>query len=330
MPWKGVKDPYKIWLSEIILQQTRVAQGLPYYEKFIQNFPTIKVLADAEDQFVFKLWEGLGYYNRCRNLLFTARYIVDHYDGIFPKNYEQIIELKGIGPYTAAAIASFAFQLPYAVLDGNVYRVLSRYFGIETPSDSPEGERIFSKLAQENLDKKQPGVYNQSIMDFGATVCLPAIPKCNQCILSKDCTAHALGLVNKLPIKEKTLKKKTRYFTWFVFRIKDKVFIQQRRAKDIWENLFEFFLVESDSKPNWDKTTITEWLENQFNQVPKDLNISVVLAQQLTHQKIFAQFIEIELDHIPKSLSKSEWVKIKDLTLYGFPKLCKEYIEQRF
>ncbi|WP_255478211.1 A/G-specific adenine glycosylase [Rhizosphaericola mali] len=330
MPWKGAKDPYKIWLSEIILQQTRVAQGLPYYEKFIQNFPTIFDLANAEDQFVFKLWEGLGYYNRCRNLLFTARYIVENYDGIFPKNYEQIIELKGIGPYTAAAIASFAFQLPYAVLDGNVYRVLSRYFGIETPSDSPEGEKIFAKLAQDNLDKKKPGVYNQAIMDFGATICLPAIPKCNQCILSKDCTALALGLINKLPIKEKILKKKTRYFTWFVFRVNDQIFIQQRRAKDIWENLYEFFLVESEGKPNWENKSVNEWLENQFKQHPKELEISPVLSQQLTHQKIFAQFIQISLDRMPVQLPKANWLNIKNLTHFGFPKLCKEFIEQNF
>jgi A/G-specific adenine glycosylase len=183
MPWKGEKNPYKIWLSEIILQQTRVEQGWAYYEKFIHHFPTIFDLAKAKEEKVFKLWEGLGYYNRCRNLLYTAKWIVQHFKGVFPSTYEDLIALKGIGPYTASAIASFAFNLPHAVVDGNVYRVLARFYGIETPTDSKEGLLQFNELAHHNLSKKYPGQYNQAIMDFGATICKPALPNCNDCVL---------------------------------------------------------------------------------------------------------------------------------------------------
>ena len=176
MPWKGEKDPYKIWLSEIILQQTRVEQGWRYYENFIERYPTIQQLAGAKDEHVFKLWEGLGYYNRCKNLLFTARFITKENEGKFPHQYEDILALKGVGPYTAAAISSFAFNQPYAVVDGNVFRVLSRIFDVETPIDSSEGKKIFTDIAFSQLDTKEPGAFNQAIMDFGATICKPALP----------------------------------------------------------------------------------------------------------------------------------------------------------
>ena len=185
MPWKGVKDPYKIWLSEVILQQTRVDQGMAYYERFVQNYPSIKDLAAAKDEAVFKLWEGLGYYNRCKNLLYTARLITNTYGGKFPSAYEEIIALKGVGPYTAAAIASFAFNKPFAVVDGNVFRVLSRLFAIDSAIDSSIGKQKFTALAQEVLDKENAGLYNQAIMDFGATVCKPINPHCNTCHLQK-------------------------------------------------------------------------------------------------------------------------------------------------
>ena len=192
MPWKGEKDPYKIWLSEIILQQTRVDQGWAYYEKFIFAYPTIQDLAKAKDEKVFKLWEGLGYYNRCRNLLHTARQITNHSKGIFPNTYDALLALKGIGPYTAAAIASFAFNLPYAVVDGNVFRVIARYEGIDVPTDTTAGKRLFETRAAALLDKKRAGLYNQAIMDFGATVCKPFAPNCNNCPLQKTCVAHGL------------------------------------------------------------------------------------------------------------------------------------------
>ena len=189
MPWKGEKDPYKIWLSEIILQQTRVEQGLNYYHRFIKTFPDVHQLGKAPDAKVFKLWEGLGYYTRCRNLIATARYISKELNGEFPAAYDEIKALKGIGPYTAAAISSFAFNLPHAVVDGNVFRVLSRIYGIQTPIDSTEGKKYFTRLANEKLDKELPGVYNQAIMDFGAIVCKPASPLCGDCVFNKICFA---------------------------------------------------------------------------------------------------------------------------------------------
>src|SRR5579859_4925347 len=189
MPWKGEKDPYKVWLSEVILQQTRVQQGWAYYEKFINAFPTIHDLAVAPEQQIFKLWEGLGYYSRCRNLIATAKKIDAEYNGRFPSSYEEILALKGIGPYTAAAIASFAFGLPHAVVDGNVTRVLSRYFGNSTPIDTVAGKKLYTELADVLLDKGQPDSYNQAIMDFGATICLPRNPLCADCVQQAGCQA---------------------------------------------------------------------------------------------------------------------------------------------
>ena len=208
MPWKGEKDPYKIWLSEVILQQTRVEQGWGYYERFITKYPTIKQLAKAKDEDVFKLWEGLGYYTRCKNVLFTARFITKELKGKFPRTYEEILLLKGVGPYTAAAISSFAFDLPYAVVDGNVFRVLSRVFGIAIATDSTDGKKKFTQLAGTVLDRKEPGAYNQAIMDFGATVCKPFAALCSSCIQQKICIAHQEGKVDQLPFKEKVLQKK--------------------------------------------------------------------------------------------------------------------------
>mgnify|MGYP003339694825 CR=1 FL=1 len=198
MPWKFEKNPYKIWLSEIILQQTRVEQGMSYYLNFIRAYPTVHDLANAEDEAVMKLWEGLGYYSRCRNLLATARFISHNKKGNFPNSYEELVKLKGVGPYTAAAIASFAFQLPYAVVDGNVIRVLSRFFGIDKQANTNEGKKIFQQLAQEVLDKKNPGIYNQAIMDFGATVCKPAQPLCDECVMQNYCSAYQKDMVDEI------------------------------------------------------------------------------------------------------------------------------------
>ena len=233
MPWKGEKDPYRIWLSEIILQQTRVEQGLAYYQRFIQTFPTIHDLANAPEKEVFKLWEGLGYYTRCKNLLATAVYISKELNGQFPATYSSILALKGIGPYTAAAIGSFAFNLPHAVTDGNVLRVLSRYFGISTPIDTTEGKKRYDLLAEALLDKQQPGIYNQAIMDFGAVICKPQQPLCPVCPQQKECVALATGNVKLLPVKEKQLVKKTRWFYYLVVQVKDEVLLNKRTGKDI-------------------------------------------------------------------------------------------------
>jgi len=328
MPWKGEKDPYKIWLSEVILQQTRVEQGLDYYNKFIEAFPTIADLANAKDETVFKLWEGLGYYSRCRNLLFTARYIAFEYGGQFPSNYEAILSLKGVGPYTAAAIASFAFDQPYAVVDGNVFRVIARFFGIEKPTDTNEGKKYFESLANELLDQTQPGKYNQAIMDFGATICKPALPLCNNCVLANNCVAKMNSQVNQLPIKSKTIQRKKRWIYYMVFHYKGSIGIKQRMQKDIWQGLNEFYAIEASAAIHWNEQTVQDWLQNQIG-IPKAsvLKISTVQTQQLTHQQITSQFIHIQLKQSPTALQGLIWVAEKEISQFAFPRLITAYME---
>ncbi|MBX2931390.1 MAG: A/G-specific adenine glycosylase [Chitinophagaceae bacterium] len=327
MPWKGEKDPYKIWLSEIILQQTRVEQGTAYYEKFIHTYPTIHQLAKAKDEAVFKLWEGLGYYNRCKNLLFTARKIVAEYKGIFPTNYEDILQLKGVGTYTAAAIAAFAYNQPYAVVDGNVFRVLSRYFGIDTAIDSTEGKQLFTKLAYTVLDKKNAALYNQAIMDFGATVCKPFLPQCHQCIIKTHCTAYTNGQVNQLPIKEKKLTKKKRWLYYFIFKCENEILIHQRMNKDIWQNLFEFYCFETDTQIQWNKKLIESVLKELNIQQYHNIHISKEYEQQLTHQHISGKFIQIDLFAIPTTLKTYQWIAEKNIHQLAFPKFINHFME---
>lgn len=329
MPWKGEKKPYRIWLSEIILQQTRVEQGMGYYHRFIEQYPTIEDLAKAPDQQVFKLWEGLGYYNRCRNLLHTAREIVHQRRGIFPDTYEDLLALKGVGPYTAAAIASFAYNLPYAVVDGNVFRVLARYTGIDTATDSTEGKKIFHDLAYQLLDKKEPALYNQAIMDFGATICKPMSPLCAACPLQSGCGALAKGKVNQLPVKEKILQRRTRYFNYFILEYRQKIWVQQRTAKDIWQQLFEFYLVETEKPVSWDHSLIQNWLKDQLNiHEPVIEKIEDSLAQQLTHQQIKGQFIHLQLKRKPAALKGGDWKTITQIQELAFPKLIISYLPQ--
>jgi len=326
MPWKGEKEPYKIWISEIILQQTRVMQGLSYYNRFIHVFPDLKTLALADDKAVFKVWEGLGYYTRCKNLLFTARHIMEKNSGVFPATYDQILNLKGVGPYTAAAISSFAYGLPHAVVDGNVFRVLARFFGEALPIDSQKGKEYFTALANQLLYKKDSAAYNQAIMDFGATICKPQIPLCQQCVLQHTCKAYNSGMVNKLPVKEKQLIRKKRWFSYFIFNICGKVLINKRTGKDIWENLYEFYLFESDKEINWKGEELGSWLKQQLGIEKYYLkNMSAVFTQQLTHQNIKGNFIQIELDKIPVSLSDQTVVELKDISNYPFPKIINQY-----
>ncbi len=251
MPWKGETDPYKIWLSEIILQQTRVEQGLPYYERFVENYRTVTDLADAPADDVMRLWQGLGYYSRARNLQTAAQYIRDVFQGVFPQNYDDIRALKGVGDYTAAAIASFAYNLPFAVVDGNVYRVLSRIFGVFTPIDSSQGKKEFAILAQNLLDKSQAALYNQAIIDFGATHCTPQNPKCSDCPFQKDCQAYIIDektnrdSIRLLPVKSKKMAIKHRFFHYFYFGENQKIWIQKRTEKDIWQDLWQLPLHET-------------------------------------------------------------------------------------
>ncbi len=328
MPWKGEKDPYKIWLSEIMLQQTRVEQGWEYYLRFVKKFPSIKKLASAQDDEVFKLWEGLGYYSRCRNLLATARYIANDLKGRFPDKYEAIVALKGIGPYTASAIASFAFNLPHAVVDGNVNRVLARYFGIQTAIDSTEGKKQFALLAQELLDVKEPGLYNQAIMDFGATICKPQLPLCVECVLRKHCAAYNTGRINELPVKEKKIIKKNRWFYYIILKKDGSYFVRKRSGKDIWHNLHEFVLVEWGENIDAKELVKKEEFKSIVPGKIKLLHITKEFRQQLTHQTIHAVFIEAKLldNKLPKGF---EWMNIKTIQQKAFPRLLNDFLEQK-
>lgn len=330
MPWKGEKDPYKIWLSEIILQQTRVEQGLSYYNRFVEAFPDIHRLAGAPDEKIFKLWEGLGYYSRCRNLIFTAKYISKELHGIFPRAYEEIKKLKGVGPYTAAAISSFAYNLPYAVVDGNVFRVLARVAGIRKETDTTEGKRFFNELAASLLDKKQPGIYNQAIMDFGAVICKPAAPQCSVCIFHKTCVAFRRGWVNELPVKKKKLQIRKRWFSYLVFEYKGKTAIRQRTGKDIWHGLFEFPLIESEKELS-DKEIIQEALIQKWMTKGKHeiLPVSASYKQQLTHQLIKGRFISIRLQQRPQKTGNWIWVNKKQLAAYTFPRLIHQFMQEK-
>lgn len=327
MPWKGEKDPYKIWLSEIILQQTRVEQGLSYYNAFIKTFPDVHKLAKAPDAKVFKLWEGLGYYTRCRNLLATARNISKERKGIFPDSYETIKELKGIGPYTAAAISSFAFNLQHAVVDGNVFRVLARVFGIATPIDTTEGKKYFTALAEELLDKKLPGLYNQAIMDFGATVCKPASPLCSDCVFKKHCVAFNKDMIATLPVKEKKIIKKQRWFYYLVMEYKNEVAIVQRTAKDIWKDLYEFPLIEANKELS--EKNIIKQLNLKELLMPTNytvISISPLFKQQLSHQLIRGKFITIKLKRKIKLNSDWQWVTKGELKNFAFPQFINQYL----
>ncbi len=329
MPWKGESDPYKIWLSEVILQQTRVEQGWNYYEKFIKAFPTVNELAAASDQQVFKMWEGLGYYSRCKNLLITARYISLDLKGKFPSTYEDIIKLKGIGPYTAAAIASFAFNEKRAVVDGNVQRVISRYFGISTPVDNTEGKKLYHTLAQSLIDEDSPGIYNQAIMDFGATICKPRNPLCEQCVEAKECEAYNNDFVHKLPVKEKKLTIKHRWFYYFIIETDDHVYIKKRVEKDIWQNLHEFVLFESDEPV---ETPEKDFLPQLFKPGTYSIRLkSETILQQLTHQKIYGKFFIIKVKPDQK-IPGSDHFPVEKQTLkeHAFPKLIHSFLEKNY
>lgn len=328
MPWKGEKDPYKIWLSEIILQQTRVEQGWEYYNRFVKNFPDIKKLAKAPEQKVFKLWEGLGYYTRCKNLLATAKFIADERAGIFPGTYEEILKLKGVGPYTAAAIASFAFNLPHAVVDGNVFRVLSRYFGIDIPIDSTAGKKEFTQLAEKLLDTEQPGIYNQAIMDFGAVICKPQSPLCTACPLKNKCRAFSEQKVDSLPFKTGKIIKKQRYFYYFILGFEGRVYVRKRGPKEIWENLYEFVLLETDRLTALEELLSTPLYKKLAGKSKATvLEVSAPYKQQLTHQTLQGSFIQVKLQREP-ALNDYKAVTYKEMKKLAFPKLITAYLAE--
>jgi A/G-specific adenine glycosylase len=328
LPWKGEKDPYKIWLSEIILQQTRAEQGLPYYQGFIKAYPTVNHLAKAKDEDAFRLWQGLGYYNRCRNMLATARYISGDLKGKFPSQYEAILELKGIGPYTAAAIASFGYGLPHAVVDGNVYRVLARFFGIDIPSDSTEGKKLFQQLAQELLFTPDSGAYNQAIMDLGATVCTPKAPVCNTCPLKEKCIAFKHGLIAILPLKVKKVKVQTRYFHYLLFTKAGSLWIRKRTAKDIWQNLYEPYLIEYPQPLDSTQLLQEILLLNEFKH-KNSLIYEGHLSQRLTHRQVETRFFSLEVTAKDPVPAGGNWIKFNELKNFGFPKTIVSFLEKK-
>ena len=326
MPWKGEKDPYKVWLSEIILQQTRVEQGLDYYNNYINKYPTIKKLATAKDTDIYKLWEGLGYYNRCKNLISTARFIAEELDGIFPGDYESILKLKGIGPYTAAAIASFAFGLPYAVVDGNVMRVLSRYFGIAIPTDSTEGKVYFSSRANQLLAKHDPAAFNQAIMDFGATVCKPKNPDCTSCPMKNTCVAFQKNKTADYPVKGKKLLKTDRWLYYIVASYRDAFYIRKRNQKDIWQNLHEFILVESPAEIDDHSFASGAAFQKITGNNYRFVGISEMVKQVLTHQTIRGKFIRVSFS---KKIQISGYTLVKKDNIHqlAFPGFIVRYLE---
>lgn len=330
MPWKNERDPYKIWISEIILQQTRVAQGEAYYHRFINAFPTITALANAPEERVYKLWEGLGYYNRCSSLIFSSKYLEKHYQGQFPRTYEQIRELKGVGDYTAAAIASFAFDLPYAVVDGNVSRVLARFFGIEEAVNSTGGKKIFSKLADQLLDKKDPAFYNQSIMDLGAVICKPKNPECHLCPLQTRCYAFKNDLQDTLPVKIPKADCRVRYFNYLVVRNSTQSFLRKRVSKDIWQNLYEPMVIESENLLGETELKKHPQFKSLFDKLPyRIISISKEYRQKLTHQIIHAQFIEIKVN---KKWQQPGFIAVDSAegTLrLAFPKIIDRYLKDK-
>ena len=327
MPWKGETNPYRIWLSEIILQQTRVEQGTAYYKKFITVFPTILKLAKAPEKEIFKYWEGLGYYNRCMNLIATAKIISVDYKGHFPSSYDEILALPGIGPYTAAAIASFAFGLPYPVVDGNVERILARYFGISAEAGSTAVKKLYISIAESLLDKKNPGIYNQAIMDFGATICKPQNPLCNECVQSKNCQAFQQGWIQQLPVKSSTTVRKKRVLYYFIVTAgKDKIWIRKRSEKDIWQNLYEFILWETGKIIPQAQIIQSAFFKKHFGNRGFQIQyISPSFNQILTHQSITGLFV-----HIGKQMPELEGylsVHRQSLKEYPFPKLIADYIK---
>lgn len=296
LPWRKTKNPYFIWLSEIMLQQTRVAQGMNYYLKFTENYPTVSDLANASETEVLKMWQGLGYYSRARNLHFTAKYITNELNGKFPSTFKEIITLKGIGDYTASAIASICFDEPTAVVDGNVYRVLARYFGIQTPINSSSGIKEFKELAQNLIDKNQPGTFNQAIMDFGAILCKPQNPLCDECPFSESCVALQKNLIKELPVKEKKIKVKNRYFNYLVIKTEDdKTVLTQRNDKGIWQGLYQFPLIETDSTIHKEQLISSKEFTDLF---PEETTISLFnpkeIIHKLSHQHLHTHFWIVE------------------------------------
>ncbi len=327
LPWRHTVDPYKIWLSEIILQQTRVVQGMSYYKAFVSKYPTVSELASATQDEVLTLWKGLGYYSRARNLHYTAQYIMEHHDGIFPTEYKEILALKGIGKYTAAAISSFAFKGVYPVVDGNVLRVITRLYGITDAIDTPMVIKRIYEISEQLIDSERPDIYNQAIMEFGALQCTAKSPDCMFCPFMESCEARIQGLIDEIPFKAKKIKRKSRYFHFIVLQDKKQTLLQRRESKDIWQGLYQFPLVEATHSNVLSLSQIKEESHIDLGSAKKVLKVSDVYSQKLTHRDIFARFYHLLVPDI-QSVIKDGYnlVEQKKVSNFALPKVIDAYL----
>lgn len=326
LPWRDTQDAYVIWLSEIILQQTRVEQGLPYFNRFLSAYPTVADFAAASETQVLKLWQGLGYYSRGRNMLYTARQIGELHQGVFPVSYAELIQLKGIGEYTAAAISSFSSGEVRAVLDGNVFRVLSRYFGISTPINSTAGKKQFAGLAQSLISPEDPALYNQAIMEFGALQCKPKSPDCPACPLQSSCFARVNDLVKALPVKVKTIKIRTRYINYFLCKQDNEVLVNKRTSEDIWQHLYDFPRIETLQPADLYDIDFIKEVKQNFGQGVTILPL-MEMKHLLTHQIIYVQFFALDNFIINFNINaEAKWVSWADFDELPQPKILTKFI----
>lgn len=330
LPWRNSTDPYIVWISEIMLQQTRVDQGYDYFTRFTDRFPDVGALAAASEDEVLKYWEGLGYYSRARNLHATAKRIVDEFKGVFPDNYPDVLSLKGVGEYTAAAIVSIVWNQPYAVVDGNVYRVLSRLFALDTPVDTGKGKKEFYELAAQVLDPAHAGEHNQAIMEFGALYCTPRSPDCGACIFTENCLAHANGQVSRLPYKQGKVKIRPRYFHYFNIQIGQDLYLRKRPSGDIWQGLYEFPLIETAGPADFPELEQTESFRALFGG-SEGLEIRSIVSgikHVLSHQVIHADFYHVHLEKAGAGLNAYSPVPVENLHDYAVPRLIHVFLEK--
>lgn len=323
LPWRNTTDPYRIWISEIILQQTRVAQGYDYYVRFVKRFPDVKSLSEASEDEVLKYWQGLGYYSRARNLHAAAHQIMDLHNGIFPATYKDVLSLKGVGEYTAAAICSFAFGLPHATVDGNVYRVLSRLYDVDLPIDSGGGKKFFAEMAQQLLSENDPATHNQAMMEFGAMLCIPKNPLCEECPFRDNCLAYANGTIQSRPVKQQKTEVKNRYFNYFCIRFGEKILLNKRTENDIWKNLYEFPLIETNETMEFEGLSQTEAFREMFDGIT-DVSFSLNkrdIVHVLSHRRIISTFYEVKVSALNSFLGRYLCIPDQNFEKYAVSRL---------
>lgn len=333
LPWRTTFDPYLIWMSEVILQQTQVRQGLNYYHRFVEKYPRVELLAAAPPDEVLKLWQGLGYYSRARNMHAAAQTIVEKHNGRFPDKYNDILNLKGVGEYTAAAIASFAYGLPYPAIDGNMQRVVSRVFGVKTAVDTAKGKKEIKAIAQQMIKNQNPAEFNQALMEFGSLQCSAKQPACTTCPIQANCAALAENMVGELPLKSKKTKQRNRYFNYLLIELDNAIVMQQRRKKDIWQNLYELPLIETPEAVEPEMLIETKMWKQIFGSVPLNIKgVSENYLHQLSHQKLHTRFYHIEPlgENIENRIIKSPFIKVKSekIATFAVPKLIERYFKE--